>query len=472
VLAVIAGCSLGYVHSVTNEEAYDIEVTEKTLYGDASTAQGVYATVASQYERHLNWTTGFYVSEEPEENIDYEFSTSRYEYGLYDVWDKVGLTLDVMSPDFSIGFSGSGLTLDGEGETMSEFLSSTDSYDWIAILSDVYDEMAEEGVTSKVVDLSDYFEYYPIYADWWGIRFTDVNTDGTYGNGDYELSKFFAEVFKVPVEEGTMIEVSFTRDEYDGSVSEVDQHFVNGGVYAYYSYVTADDGIYFMFSLCDNDGNLLDMSQVAGGYGLYYLPFEDAGENKEKTALIDELTTVVSFDPKTSRIESVESSPDKKTLFLLVDENGKYFVYTIDSETGEILNTIDMELDDDTSFYTTIHNDGYSLYISNEGEIRLITNDSGEYELTLSGSAPQIDGDDYLSYLSYLYYGFGERMVWDGEKLSLITSERMDFGDFYIMTFDRTGLLYLGQYNTSQQNERITSGTNYQQNLNIYLGKM
>lgn len=451
-LFLILITSLVYVHIHLNDTKDDVIITEETIYGDVSAAEGLYVNISTQSNDHLYWDTGFYLTGEPIPNVDFEFTTSarnqNIEYpGNEGIYLEAGT--QIYNTNGTTGSAGYNIP-DFLRETFMELVDSIDDYD---------------ETKTAIVNFSDYYEYYPVNMWFFSPMYFESAADKS------KAIEAFKEYFKIPVREETPVKLSVTKqfsvyaNNYQFEIS-----FLNETIRSSYLSVIADSGCYFIFTVYsdygDYSGEMMDMSQIPGGFGLYFFPCRNTDAGFEP--LYEELNTVITLDPeKTEKIIDLSITPDKKNLLLLTFEESEYVLYVLDADTAQLNDRIELYEFADVSGYTRplgccyAYND-WVVYIFEDGTIGLLTKENGRFNLKFT-----LDALDYVDFnLNYMTsWGTGEWIDWDGTRLAIVSASGIY--DIYVAIFDETGLLYAGKIGQGQENENVTFRPVFENTLSI-----
>lgn len=245
------------------------------------------------------------------------------------------------------------------------------------------------------------------------------------------------------------------------------------------TFCAADDAIYFTFDPHTENGELVDLSLIPGGYGIYKLPYD----RERDVFLSGELEMVYALDPALHYVD-MHLSPDGQKLLLEREERS---VMAADSETFAQLVP---EPDDEEAYYEvkltaeTIDftrmeaegsqevlrgldsvscRDGGDYLVFSDGTSRMcvLSYADGRYERTLSLENLRLDNGltetlPTYSLMRESYYD-GERLVLAG--LSYVeltdTSAYGAYADYSggvdVAVYDANGLAYYGKLTSNLQ---------------------
>ena len=105
----------------------------------------------------------------------------------------------------------------------------------------------------------------------------------------------------------------------------------------------ADNACYFAFDAHTQLENLVDVSQIKDGFGIYCLPFDSTSEGEDSSfpLLTEKLATVYPLDPH-ERILNLTLSPDQSRLLLHTQTDGMYVITVIDRDTMEAVQRLEV----------------------------------------------------------------------------------------------------------------------------------
>lgn len=416
VLMLAMSVGLVYVaHGRVEQDKERVAINETVLYGDKAAAEGITIDCSAYCANHLFWDTHYTVGEEPVTHTDFTFSqaekrqSNNYPYPGIVIYGNYG--------GYGINSTG-GISMEEQTTPVQAVASRT----------------APGEEHKETVYMKDFYDYYPIYVDARQSDIVNVLSE--------DKQKTFSDYFKFPVYPAHQLEISVTKDAA-GSVHSISVTDLNG-VYLVSESVLTDSGCFFILSCrTSNDGSLLDTSQIAGGYGIYYVPYDE--DNNTIDLAVEQVDMVFGVDAEQAEIVSLRASTDKKTLLLLTRENEAYMLTVIDAATMtqrqklKLLSTPEAE-----SFGPMFIYDDFIVPVISGGRFAVVAvTSSGDYELRFTGQAEVLQFD----------LSIGTVMDFDGERLAITEFlSRYDTCDFYLDVFDKTGLIYSGKYDNSLDN--------------------
>lgn len=331
-------CGLIVTCFVIAGSAENVTLTEDVIYGDASLTDGLTVRAASQRGHHMEWDTTLQFADG-----GYTDSTQYRHYQF--------ATDNAPRKEPKVSYS--------DDASLSLFVSynfKNDPRDKLQQACQKWMEELEPGSQERhTIKLSDYYSYYPIYANLSlpGERYSGVSV--SYTVSWYDFLEKFRRYFRIPVLEDEYLEIIVTKSE-DAPFSSAESYWTHvhapGSVYApYCGGVYTDDAYYFYVTnradLQTEEGSvtapeeerLVDTSLIPGGYGVYRIPCVQS----ERGALadIDGLSTAFSVDER-AQIVSLGQSPDSSKLFLHTIEDGTWFLSVIDRASMTLLQKLDI----------------------------------------------------------------------------------------------------------------------------------
>lgn len=273
------------------------------------------------------------------------------------------------------------------------------------------------------------------------------------------------EYFRVPVSKDASISWGYD-DEYD------DTYFGTEGVTDFslrmenlcgkeYMYLPYDEtfewlmgSLYEEIEAVNGYRDLLDESEIPGGYGLYELDG-------------DEIFNV--FTPDGSgRIEGICEADDSK-LIITSCEDGIIYAYVFDAEKKETLQKIrigggmikpEAQINDYAAQCSVLKKDGENIWIITSEKIVILAMKDGMYEKVINYDI----GDDFDIYVSE-----DTAVAYDGEKAAVAGLSSKDregalcsFG-FSLAVIDQNGLLYSGDFRSG-----MDDAINEKRNISAY----
>lgn len=428
----------------------DVEIFQKTLYGDPKAAEGLKVDFRVQYKNTLHWdihcdpVTG-------ESDTDFIFSHDDPFYVPYDHGPS-GVMMYALMDYRAHHFSWEplpGVPEDSGIFKLAEYLNSLPAPEYE---QDGHSTVAQEEIC-HTVDLSDYFEYYLFEGDLdlFGsgrIPFWNVYSEysSAASEGSQLLAKLFNSYFKIPVKDNATVLVSVfeyrngRREYLFGGFPEDSTFFCPES----FSFVSGNS-CYFVFS--NTMGH--DVSQIPGGWGIYRLDYTLTGTQDIATA---QLSTAYPLDAA-GYVQHMELSADGKRILLINARGDGTYLTVIDLATMAKLQEIEIYHGTEAPY---IHVDIHDDFILTSYGSRLCV-----YQLLADGTYEQrIDVDTGFSDQPQFLNRYVDFVAFDGQRLAIVdilmryemegdTSYAYETCGFALQIFDSTGLLYHGEYGTS-----------------------
>lgn len=440
-LAVLLTSGAVWTFADAYKEQDNVIFTEETVYGDIKYANDIQVT-RNIYLGDARWKS---VCDINEGKVVTETDFTYYDFGRsYEGgpnYDSIWLST-VSYPDFS-----------GSVKNDKELTAERKK------LQDDFDEQTKDSLDNPVTvtfKLRDYYEFYPIGLSIWLPEKTNI-----YGEADYEaendIVKQFRDFFKIPVPDSEFTTVKASVSYGAGGRIETVTEKTHNYFFNTRSAV-CDSAAYFTFDnkFPDSDEKI-DTSLIPGGYGIYRLPYdkssdEDLLNNTVNTKVhADKLEMVYPLSEDTHVFEMMASF-DKKHIYLLTKQDGKYYFTVVDEMTMTDLQRFELDMNEGSPYFHSAHN-GYVVITRNseqEGtDILLYEENEGIYEKKADICT------DYTIFDSDIY--------WDGERLAAVKKydavrENTDLWGHYelsyncgftLTVFDSEKTLYCGNFASS-----------------------
>lgn len=460
-----------YAQNMILKEKDQVQITENIIYGDKSVVEGVSVELDNYYDYNLFWNTRYEIGETPKTETKYSF----YEWDYLGRSDKVEGSVEFMPDIYEVNIYGYDMydTFTGINLAMKE----------------LYDETEPGTESVKMIYLKDYLEYYTFGLNVWFpseagtsavdspysyVSEVDLIRDIAYmeeeGYESEEIEKRKAvladmkalqEFFKIPVLSTDACTIAISVGEkgevLGGAASYAAGGFSTGDMdcppmpdvdgvdsYYFYTYSVMEDGdCYLTFEPHTMNGNLVDVSQIPGGYGIYHFTYdEDKGRLN-----VDTLEMVYSLDVNVS-IQDMMLDECGKNFLLFTSEDGNYSMSIIDRETMTLVEKINLGDDEVRHAYWS-----YEEFFVAYGEALSVytIDENGRYHLEFSVK------DERIAELIEWDCVFD----WNGRTLLLANNNHPyldEFGlrktcGFYLAAIDKSGLLYYGEYRSSLECE-------------------
>ncbi len=414
-----------------NSACDKLEITEDH-YNSKTIVDGLQVKTRTTLDRYLLWETVYDIGEESSISTEYSYHGARFNEKFERKYD--GITVNVF---LEYGF---------ENERGAE-----EQFGIGKAYKELYDTTPPGKEKKKTVYLKDYYEFYPMGAEielpnfscGWGGYLSYGTITPQIGTEEYIYSRL-DEYFKIPVIEDAYVEISVSRS-IKGDLIGMGSANMDGEQFHMSCISTlTDEASYFTFDAHTTDGNIVDLSYLPDGYGIYCVPY--IGEIKSaEGVLIDEISMVYPLDPNIEILD-IATNPEKTKLLLHTIEENKYVLTVIDIETMEQSQRFELSdwTKDNYGWQMYDGEDFIAMYVQYRDIVLLSINENGDYELEFTVKQPS---DTYLDYINS-----GMSMDFDGEKLAMakfVNSKENKACTFYIAVYDETGQIYYGEYSTS-----------------------
>lgn len=444
-ISVIAFASIGlYINSQSDK----VSVIRKDIFGDAAYAEGLSVSQRVIMSNKLLWQTSYDVlSEEAKTDFTYYNNGKKSEFAV-SPYDRYAINMNVAS-NFGMATSGGSIEFDshddlmGFGEMVYEIYQNTPK---------------EEGTYVTRVNLKDYYDFYPINSDSYGMFYEfeykgEILKDYNYtSEGSESISAALNEYFKIPVGENCLLDVEITIDR-DGYPVGLNVNTVEGSEIFYMdsSSFSVENGCFIVFNNTDNKGNTVDLSYISGGYGIYFMPIEklDNGYLRAKTEHIKVVYSVDEHDT----ICKMDISENEKEIYLITAESGYYYLTVLSFEDFSVIDRVKLfEYDEIYDLCDReYHEDYIVVYASDESFYVYDRTDEGKVEFAFSSSLADVSGNNDVYYQKFDTYSI--KTAYDGNRLALMDYAQATNGyldpTFRLAVYDKNGLCYYGEFDTS-----------------------
>lgn len=481
---VLLVCVIGgtcYVSADLLKEKDNVQIAETVILGDKSVVEGVTVERNVKYDTHIRWNTTYVVGEEAKCDTIYTFDEQGklYEENIRR-YEGIELHTNVIR-----AFE--------DASEKAEDLTGVDR-----AMKELFDETEPGQENSKIIDLKDYLDFYEyeITIELPGdITHHFLNREeleeslAYYGNDknywgslyleelkeELHILETFTEFFKIPVIDNHLYEIAVSKDK-DGNLYGWSYGTANGGgssgnvsmgstltdsdsfnMWAISAFT--EDMCYFTFDPYTDNGQLVDTSYIPGGFGIYQLPFD----KENGTIDVDNLRLVYALDP-TEDILNLHYDERRNTLLLLGHKDAEtgYQMTVFDADTMEVKQEV---------FYS---DDGYGagIYMGDDfivletmdDVIVLSVEENGTYQKELECDIKCLKEQTSVEYLDFARMDFD----WDGGKLIFAgaLNDRTSYRyyqscGFYLAVYDKTGLIYYGEYVSSLDAESNIGNYDY-----------
>lgn len=489
-LVILVSGTAYYAQNELLQEKDQVHFEENVMYGDKSVVDGVIVEMNSRYDYNLFWNTLYEIGAKPKEETEYSF----YPWGNYESEYEYAGSIDFVIDSL-------------DTMTRNDYEKGTDFYGLNVAMKELYDETAPGTENSTTVYLKDYVDYYTFGLNV-QLPYEIGEENGTYypysylwkhelqseiedlektGANKEELKKLkayqadieaFQEFFKIPVLDTEVYTLAIAKDESGDVIGMAESHIYGGlgtgeiGIpdapnvpgadsFSFRVFSAFDDGdCYMTFDPHTSNDNLVDISQIPGGYGIYHFTYDE----KKGTLNLDELKMVYALDVNTQWDSMIMDESGENILLFTYDnhDDGNYYLSVINRETLTLVDTFALG---DTKYGLSYWTYEDYLVVSSENLMVFPLGENGRYRMAWSVEAApmnkMVEKDGYEMDL----FSYDSDFDWNGETL-LVTNnieymkegfvERRSFCDFFVAAVDETGLLYYAEYYNSLATSDVT----------------
>lgn len=436
-LVAVSITGIGAAFIEVNSQRDQVVITPQYTDGDESSLNGLTTHLKMHYDDHLFWNTSYIAGETPSASTEYLFSAKELRQDMPQTYG-----INIYS-DFIISHYTDAVT---EQTPLGE------------VFRELYNSAQPGEEKTAIVDLSEYYEFYPLsvsidlqrYWLYWNeedILYDDRDPSEYEPGSDMYNIYHFTQFFRIPVVEGTTVEISVIKSSGDNSAYTSGISGITAGFQLYAEGFAANSALYFTFNNKTSEGENIDTSNIPGGYGIYALPYTDKEmpSGTRSNINIDELAMVYPLDEDVHFL-NLKPSYDESKLLLFTIENDMYVMTVIDIATMETLQRIELTPtagEYDSAVVYTDKADFVTVFMYDSRIAVISIDDSGVYSLEYVVAS---DIPDYP-----YYYG---SMDFDGERLALGGFLNWGFTTltFYLAVYDESGLQFYGEYGSSLSN--------------------
>ena len=424
ILLLVLGAGGCYLTcQAVNAQRDQVTIKEKVLWGETSAVEDLTVECRTHYSDYMFWDTVYKPG--TEDGVTTEFAFSAVPVREEAPADYQGVRLE------NVQEFGLDLNLQEDEHTGLDLA-------YYELFQDT--EPGEE--KSRTIRLKDYQEYYPIGGHV-EVPMLSIGWTRLYGKWDPEMETL-TEYFKIPVLEEETVEISITKNR-DGGL-----HGIGGGSTASEAFQmwtvgdVTEDACYFVFDAHTTEGNIVNLSEIKGGYGIYRLPYVNVNE-KETRLLVENLEMVYELDPEV-QIADLKLTEDRTRLLLTTMEQDTIVLTVIKVETMECLQRLEIAK---SGIWGCYYGDNFIVWRLDEDHIGLVSETAdGTYQPEFTVSLWEDVMRPYTLYLSNC------AMDWNGEKLVISGYKHDDWSgyyncDFYLAVYGGTGMVYCGHYDSS-----------------------
>ena len=437
---VLLSCSvISVVAATINSERDQVVITENVLYGDRYVAEGLNIKTKNHLNYRLYWETDYAISNNSKANTKFNLYPRQKHENNSDNRKHEGIYLD---NGIEYGFY--------DDLPASEQKGIQKAY------KELFDS-AEIGVEkTKKVYLKDYYDYYPVgvgfdlpYTNWTG--YDGENLKGEPYDALYVTEKF-REYFKIPVLDSDYVTISLQKGEdgrsYSTGTDEMGCFTLNtiGTVARKWSrcFFTINNYKYLDYKNGLDEIEYIDTSLISGGYGIYSF-YYCGGDSASRTGILaDKIETVFPLDSKTI-VSHITMSEDEKQLLLFTVEDKSFYLTVININTMKATQKILIKENQGSG--SAYQYDDF-IVADTENDITVISVKDGVYTLDFSVEKASFINEKFQDIWN------ADCMDYKNGKLAVIGNcfdeeKGYELCNFFVSVYDKSGLLYYGNYNTS-----------------------
>ena len=471
-LVLLGGVGLASGTVMIGSEADQVTVTEQVFYGQVSEVEGLAVHQQVEYDNHIRWDITYRPGEDPSAETEFTYSPTTFDFNYEGFYNGISIS---SSLDYAQSYRSLETGQVQDNSAKSQYGASAEELVGInRAYHALYEETdaGEEG--TKTIRLADYYDYYPLqfelshpnHSTWWNwsLEFDYLE----YEEGEARDSRLaILDYFRIPVLEDETLELSIQK-QADGQLWSTGYSSTDSDSYQIWARADyTDDAVYFTINNYTTNGNVMDLSMIPGGFGIYRLgvpvtTMENAEHYPNKVP-VQEVSTVFSLDPATV-VTALQVSEDQTRLYLLTIEDGQHMFTVLDLETYEVLQKMTLGPCGNESFYWNLE---CYLYEKDNALIALV-GAVADMNNAFCVLLPQADGTFEQAFLTqqesiYRYsedlnvftvYSAGS-FDWDGTRLAVCdrlsdhSQSRATYCSFAISVYDASGLLYMSGADSS-----------------------
>ena len=421
----VGGCYL--IYQTVGAQRDQVTIEENVLWGDASAVEDLTVECRTHYKEYLFWDTVYKPGNEAQATTEYTFSATPIREEAPVEYEGVHLeSYQVYGFDFNLR----------EEERTGLDLA----------YYELFQETQPGEEKTKTIRLRDYQEYYSL-SGYVEVPMLSIGLEGRmaflYSEWTPEMETL-VEYFKIPVLEEETVEISIIKNN-DSSLHGIGSGSTDSEAFQMWTIGdVTEDACYFVFDAHTTNGNIVDLSEIKGGFGIYRLPYVNVNESETKL-LVENLEMVYELEPEV-RIADMKLTEDKTRLLLTTIEQDAIVLTVIKVETMECLQRLEVAKSGNWGCH---YGDDFIVWRLDEECIGLISEkEDGTYQPEFI--VPLWEGEERL----YDFYLSDCALDWNGEKLAISGYRNDRWGsnyncDFYLAVYDDTGLVYCGNYESS-----------------------
>ena len=480
----------------------DAQVRETTIIGDVSAAAGITIRFGSGIGEKLSWLQSYTFGDAAAQTVKYKklkYNDVQFEAESETYVPDLTLTAAENAVDYDTieqmqelaekAAAGKLNAYDEETLALTKEFFTADAQQKLQELDARLPKAGSASLAAGeeaaiTIKMNELLRYYPISGT--ASFESDVNESLDLTSGIFarpaegnSLWTDFNRFFRIPMPENESMGYRVTRfSESDDtlypepsgwtvSTKSGEDHFAFAMISC-----AADDAIYFTFDPHTENGKLVDLSRIPGGYGIYRLPYD----REQEIFLSEKLEMIYALDPD-QRYVGLTASPDGRKLLLQRQE--KIPLEPGSAEWKELVRTPEPDRAYDEVILTAETIDLASRKAEEAQEVlrgldSIISRNGGDY-LTFSDGVSRLcvltyEDGRYRKTLSLEdlpavpCYSMAEQMDYDGERLALTelssvqTTEPVVYGwdggvsgGADVAVYNADGLAYFGRLYSNLQ---------------------
>ena len=429
---LLALAILAWAHLAVGWTSDKVEIQETVLAGDRSAARGLNVSYsACDNSHHLRWDVELTLGGEILPETDFQFFVGRHYRET-----KPEYTAQLYPLPINFGISG----------RIAESEAFEQEYEYMCRPAmDAAGRTAPGEKRTETLRLADYYRYYPVALEAWTPKGPVYSTSwrGSDRTLNREEWRKLNDYFRVPVPPDQMVTVTAERNS-KGELVAVDCEEIageDGSVpLPFFSWGTASGEALYLPVLPSREA----ADQVAAG--IHVIPLLE--KEGRLTLEQDRIRLLCPLALAEDDLLSFCWNQDQSLLMLYAREAGRLVLTTIDPDTGETVQRLELMDIGQEDFTGILHCGFLHLIYAEGGPFSLVREERGAFTQILAGSL------DLPEPLLGLLYG-SSQLAWDGERLALTgavqgradrESGREQPDGFGAAVWTKEGLQYAGFY--------------------------
>jgi hypothetical protein len=441
-LAVVIVAAVNIYH--TRDQ---VEVTEQVIYGDSQWLEGLSVTGEYTWDDTLYWDISYSLDDVTTAQSSFEICPEGRDYDHSSSGSAQVVYVDCFSD------------MGGSGTFAVDYM---DFGSYTPVIQDLYSQMDPGETLTQTVNLSDYFEDYPLlFSIYTGIWMADEREFLSMTEEDFVNSDFGAtqenfddlhDFFQIPMPEEAYVQITLETDG-SGAISSYVINLISDLDSFYFTGIMGEDAFYITIQTADRAGEC-DFSRIPGGLGVYRLPY--LKRDGVPVLHTEQLETVCSL-PENTQVEYLELSHTGSQIFVVARVDGEDQLWVIGQKSGAVQQVIPLSLNSVRAFQIE-END--LLFFQDNGVFALVERQKDlSWQVALTSTIPPDEKmgleSEYGSIILERFLNTQDVLMnWDGNTLALATlgngyAYDPEISSLTVAVFDENGLQYLGQFDLS-----------------------